>query len=89
MSKLTPPDVSLYGKGEPKTLAELFNGRSKSRRQTQNKYGVWGTAFRCLTCGVPFTVCPSPENEKDWQHCMGPDCSSYDESRDMDKLFYE
>lgn len=39
----------------------------------------------CGDCGNLFTLCP-PYDES-WGGCLGGTCSSYDESRDLDKLF--
>ena len=52
-----------------------------------NEYGVRVFVSRCKTCGAEFSVTPRPESLDDWQNCLGPDCGSYDESRDADKMF--
>jgi hypothetical protein len=58
-------------------------------RETTNEYGTPVAEYRCQTCGEIFTICPAPEPEKDdqWKDCLARECSSYDESRDIDKWF--
>ena len=74
---------------EPISIAKHFNDKDKSQRTKLNRYGVPVMAFRCRTCGQPFTICPAPAKEKLklWENCLEIDCASYDESRDADKHF--
>lgn len=60
-------------------------------RDGVNKYGTPITVFRCEYCGVEFTVVPAiPDiNLDNWRGCMAPECESYDESRDGDKMLFE
>lgn len=52
-----------------------------------NEFGVRILIRRCKTCKTKFTVCPAPDSAKEWDHCLSEDCDSYDETRDVDKLF--
>ena len=52
-----------------------------------NEYGTSVTKYWCDTCGEEYTVCPSPENDDEWNNCLSPDCPSYDSGRDIDKIF--
>lgn len=57
-------------------------------RNDVNKHGTPITVFRCEYCGCEFTVCPAvPDIHLDrWKGCLGPDCASYEEGRDVDRL---
>ena len=57
-------------------------------RDETNEFGVKVSVFQCEECGREFTVCPAvPDiNLDNWTGCTAPDCPSYDESRDVDKL---
>ena len=56
----------------------------------QNEYGTKISIHKCNFCGDEFTVCPAVStNAKGWGGCMAPNCTSYDETRDADKLFDE
>lgn len=52
-----------------------------------NEYGVAVAHFRCVTCGVEFSVTPAPASDKGWENCTAPECLSYDPDRDIDKWF--
>ncbi len=52
-----------------------------------NRYGTPISQQVCDSCGTHFTICP-PAGE-DWGGCQAEGCASYDEKRDMDKLFDE
>jgi len=56
-----------------------------------NKFGTPISIHICEFCGVEFTVCPAvpPEKEDQWLGCLAPSCSSYDPSRDVDKMIDE
>ncbi len=58
---------------------------------TKNNYGVGVAHFRCGACGVLYTITPAPTAEDDilYGNCTGPECSSYDPARDVDKWFDE
>lgn len=60
-------------------------------RNDVNEYGTPITVFRCEFCQQEFTVCPIvPDIHLDnWKGCTSPDCESYDEARDADKMFEE
>jgi len=55
----------------------------------KNDYGTPVSRHRCDTCGAEFTVCPAsePERFEAWNHCLSPNCDSYDPDRDADKFF--
>lgn len=57
--------------------------------ETYNEHGTPVSLFQCESCPSTFTVCPAvPEDRRDqWTGCMADGCSTYDESRDGDKLF--
>lgn len=52
-----------------------------------NEYGIAVGHFRCQTCGVGFTVTPSPKDPEKWPDCLGPECASYSVERDLDRYF--
>ena len=54
-----------------------------------NTYGTHISVHICEDCGTQFTACPAIPYEKtnDWKGCMAIGCTSYDPSRDADKLF--
>lgn len=54
-----------------------------------NQYGTLVSRHKCDACGKEFTVCPAvPDDHNDqWLNCLDVECSSYDPSRDVDKLF--
>jgi len=55
-----------------------------------NEYGTAVDAYRCETCGDPFTICPAnPDRSRDdeWTGCMATFCASYDPARDADRFF--
>ena len=60
-------------------------------RDEINEHGTPVTVFLCEYCEREFTVCPAvPDiNLDNWQGCTAPDCSSYDEERDIDKQIEE
>ena len=51
----------------------------------RNEYGTPVSTFDCDKCGGRFTICPEPPEDQRWmwQHCMAPECESYDVSRDV------
>jgi hypothetical protein len=53
-----------------------------------NEHGTRISVHQCETCGEEFTVCPAafPE-DKGWDNCLGPQCPSYDRTRDFDLAF--
>jgi len=55
----------------------------------RNEYGTSVTLFKCESCGSLFTVCPAKKEEdlNDYRGCLSTECESYDESRDIDKLW--
>ncbi len=55
-------------------------------REGRNESNTPISIHICDTCGEEFTVCPLVENDG-WENCLGPECSSYDKSRDVDRLF--
>ncbi|WP_313444564.1 hypothetical protein [Brevundimonas sp.] len=58
---------------------------------TFNEFGTPVTLFACLGCESTFTVCPAVEDKHldQWSGCLGRGCSTYDDSRDADKMFDE
>ncbi len=60
-------------------------------RNDVNEQGTPITVFQCESCGVEFSVCPAiPDIDLDnWKGCMRPECDSYDEERDVDKMMDE
>ncbi len=56
-----------------------------------NEYGTLVSEHRCDACGSPFTLCPAqsgPEGDAAWGGCCLEEmCSSYDESRDIHKVW--
>ena len=60
-------------------------------RDDVNEHGVPITVFRCEYCGEEFSVVPAiPDiNLDNWRGCLRPECESYDESRDVDKMLAE
>jgi hypothetical protein len=60
-------------------------------RDDKNEHGVRITVFRCEFCGEEFSVCPAvPDiNLDNWKGCLRPQCESYDEERDVDKMIEE
>ena len=56
-----------------------------------NDYGTLVSEHRCDECGLPFTICPAkdgPEGDAFWGGCcLAEECESYDESRDIDKVW--
>ena len=60
-------------------------------RNDVNELGTPITVFQCEYCCEVFTVCPAvPDiNLDNWKGCTGPDCESYDEKRDVDKMIEE
>jgi hypothetical protein len=56
-------------------------------RITLNEYGTQVSEHRCDSCGDIFTVCP-PVTEEVWgEGCLAEGCPSYDEARDIDKVW--
>ena len=54
----------------------------------KNEYGTPVSVHRCEACGEVFRVCPAAKpGQAGWENCLGPDCSSYDPTRDADKFF--
>lgn len=51
-----------------------------------NEYGTLVSCHRCNTCGRYFTVCPHNRGQH-YDDCLADTCASYDESRDVDKMF--
>jgi len=60
-------------------------------RDDTNDYGTPITVFQCEFCGVEFSVCPAVRESRldNWRGCMTPECESYDETRDGDKILFE
>lgn len=60
-------------------------------RDDVNEYGTPITIFICEFCGREFSVCTAipDENLDNWKGCLAVECDSYDESRDIDKVFDE
>lgn len=60
-------------------------------RDDVNKHGTPITVFRCEYCGKEFSICPAiPDiNLDNWRGCLRPECESYDETRDADKMLFE
>ena len=54
---------------------------------TLNDYGATVSRHRCDKCGDEFTVCPPVEDEQWGGCCLSEECSSYDKSRDIDKVW--
>lgn len=56
-----------------------------------NKYSTPVTLLKCESCKHVFTVCLAVEesNLDNWRGCLGVGCESYDESRDIDKVWGE
>jgi hypothetical protein len=56
-------------------------------RITLNSYGTQVSEHRCGSCGGIFTVC-LPVTEEVWgEGCLAEGCHSYDEARDIDKVW--
>lgn len=60
-------------------------------RNDTNEYETPVTIFECEFCGVEFSVCPAVEDARleNWLGCLSVECASYDESRDIDKVWDE
>lgn len=60
-------------------------------RDDVNEHGTPLTVFRCEFCDKEFSVIPAvPDiNLDNWKGCTAPDCESYDEKRDVDKMIEE
>ena len=56
-------------------------------RDDKNEYGTPVSVHKCLVCGAEFTVCPAVPDGVEHGGCTGPECASYDSSRDVDLLF--
>lgn len=60
-------------------------------RMTENDYGTPVSEHRCDACGTVFTVCPAKagaDGDAEWGGCcLGDGCPSYDERRDIDKVW--
>jgi len=50
---------------------------------SRNEYGTKISLHTCNDCGADFSLCPAQERD---DTCGHPECSSYDESRDVEKL---
>lgn len=51
-----------------------------------NEYGTRISHHTCETCGQEFTLCPAQETDEHWKNCLDTDCTSYDPSRDVNKM---
>lgn len=60
-------------------------------RDDVNEYGTKITVCLCEYCEREFLICPAvPDHKLDrWRGCTAPDCESYDEGRDVDKMLEE
>lgn len=57
--------------------------------ESVNDYGTPVSVHVCETCGNSFTLCPlvTDKESTKWPDCLAQECESYDEDRDVDKLF--
>lgn len=80
--------VAVYPLPVPKDPDVFYCLQCPNCGEHVNEYGTRVYARNCEACGRFFTICPYPENgtTKNWECCLAEDCSSYDESRDVDKM---
>ncbi len=52
-----------------------------------NEYGTVVSVHVCDTCGRGFTLCPADRDGLFGGDCLAYGCASYDESRDIDRVW--
>lgn len=69
----------------------IVQGEKMKLRNDVNEYGTPITVFLCEFCDKEFSVVPAiPDiNLDNWTGCLRPQCESYDETRDVDKMMEE